>query len=138
MIADDFHNILLPFGGENLSSCLLLGNFLLILKLLLVTLFTKLVLAFRKPPVTPKVVLKAACDSEKCSESRLWRVLYMRKSTAKDSRNGNFYAAFGTTFRISKCSQRSMQKLFNCFFFTRQPKNLKTISTYKGSYNLIE
>jgi hypothetical protein len=36
-----------------------------------VNLFRKLVPAYRKPPMTLKVVPKAVCDSEKCSESRL-------------------------------------------------------------------
>ncbi len=36
-----------------------------------VTLFRKLVPDFRLPPVTLKVVPKAACDSENCSEGRL-------------------------------------------------------------------
>jgi hypothetical protein len=38
------------------------------LKVFLVTLFKKPVSAFRHPPVIEKVVPKAACDLENCSE----------------------------------------------------------------------
>jgi hypothetical protein len=51
----------------------------------------------------------------------------------------NFDAAFGTTFRISKCFQRSKQKLDTVLIFSRskQAKNLKTICACQESTDLI-
>ncbi len=54
---------------QNKVFCLLQGHHLLIVKILPVNLFRKLVLAFKLPPVTPKVVSKASYDPENCSES---------------------------------------------------------------------
>jgi hypothetical protein len=59
-----------------------------------------------------KVVPKPACDSENFSESR---PMYEHKkkltNESKEKPEQKFDAAFGTIFRISKCFQRSKQKL---------------------------
>jgi hypothetical protein len=49
---------------------MLICNLLPIAKILPVTLFRRLVLAFRKPPMTIIEVPKAACDSKFFSKSR--------------------------------------------------------------------
>jgi len=53
-----------------------------------------------------KYFKKAAYDPENCSE---------RPSREKEMLKQTFDAAFGTIFRISKCFQRSKQKLFIYF-----------------------
>jgi hypothetical protein len=51
--------------------------------------------------------------------------------TAKGSWIRNFDVAFRPIFRISRCFQRSQQKLLKLSFsFTRQHKNSKTIFAY--------
>ncbi len=54
-------------------------NHLFLLKILPIVLFRKFVPAFRLPSLTLKIVPKAACDPENCSESRLWSWKLFRK-----------------------------------------------------------
>ncbi len=71
-------------------------------KILPVTLITELVLAFWEPPVSLKVLPKAACDPENCPESR--RRMYTEIKSTKECEGKpehKFDAA--TMFRISKC-----------------------------------
>jgi hypothetical protein len=78
---------LLSFYEENPKQSFCLP---LIVKILPIALFRKFVPAFRKPPVTKKIVPKAACDTENCSESR--PCIYAgenRPIRAKESRNRN-------------------------------------------------
>jgi hypothetical protein len=68
-----------------------------------------------KPPVILKIVPKADFD------------LYSGENqpmTEKESLKRNYDASLRTIFRISKCFQRSKQKLYKLiFYFTRQPVN---------------
>ncbi len=62
-----------------------------------------------------KSCLKAGCDLENCSESRLWMyIVHWRQSTneSKGKPEQKFDKAFETLFRICKCFQRSKQKLY--------------------------
>jgi hypothetical protein len=47
-----------------------------------------------------------------------------------------FDAAYGTILRISKCFQRSKQKLY-IYFFPSQAKSLKTICASSQSTDLV-
>ncbi len=72
---------------------------------------------------TCSVFQVAACDSKSCSESRLFRKLSITcaigwKKSTNDSEGKpeeKFWCGFGTIFRISKCFDRSKQKLFSIF-----------------------
>jgi hypothetical protein len=69
-------------------------------------LYRKLVLAFRKPPVILKIVPKAGYDMH-IEENPSMR--------EREGRNRNSGVPFTIIFRISKCFQRSKQKLYSYF-----------------------
>ncbi len=109
MQADGFHKIWLPFLWRKLK-----------IKFLLVsmktftnsenpskTLFQETCFDFQ----AIKVVPKAACDYEGCSESQLWHSQCRKLNNDSKSRSRNSPAAFGTIFRISRCFKRSKQKV---------------------------
>jgi hypothetical protein len=80
-------------------------------KILPVTLFKKLVLAFRQPPVKlfrqPPVILKivpkAGLENMYCTQEKL-------TNEREGKPEQKFDAAFRTIFRISKCFQRRHSK----------------------------
>ncbi len=77
-----FHNIWVLFSWRKFEIKYLLAplNHLLILKINPVTLFRKLVPAFRQPPVTIKVVPRTKCEYENCSERQLC-IVHWKKLT---------------------------------------------------------
>jgi hypothetical protein len=81
-----------------------------------VTLFRKLVPAFREPPVTLKVVSKAACDTENCPKPVMNIVHFIKSTNGKEEKSEHkFYAAFRTVFTISTCFQKSKPELHTFF-----------------------
>jgi hypothetical protein len=64
--------------------------------------------------VTLKVDPKAACDPEKCSESRPITLEKINQWVQRKAKT-KIDAAFGTIFEINQCCQRSKQKNFIYF-----------------------
>jgi hypothetical protein len=74
MIANGFQDFLLLFQGRKVknkfSACFFEITYGISSKIRPETLIKELVAAYRKQAMTLEIVLKAACDSEKCCESR--------------------------------------------------------------------
>jgi hypothetical protein len=134
MSADGFHFIGPLFGESTekikikISACFF--------EITSVTLFSYFAPAFKKQPVTllyklflkPLVILKIVPNAG--YDMHMYGV-HWRKSTnliAMKSRNKNFDAVSGTTFRISKCFYRSNQQLSNCFALSQG--SLKTVQFF--------
>ncbi len=112
--ADGFHNYWLSFCGKN-PLCLPLWNLLLIVKILPLTLFIKLFVAFWKPPMTLRDIPKAVCYPENFSVSR--PRMYTgnkRPFRAKDCRNRNLIGLSEQS--LNKYYQRSTQKIHIYFY----------------------
>jgi hypothetical protein len=106
---------------------MLLWNHLLIVKILPVTLFRGPVPAFREPPVTLKVVRKAACDSENCSES--WPWMYTRDihpMRVKESRNINLLQLAKQSLELVSVFKEASRNLTFIFMFNKQGQKFKT------------
>jgi len=125
MVFKNFWKFVYVYTGTRMyqsqSFCLLLWNYFIILKIRPVNLLQRRLWPW-------ECIQEAACDTENCSESRLWCVhrknqpmaeKQRRKSTSGREENleKNSAAASGTIFRISRCSQRSKLKLLLTFLF---------------------
>jgi hypothetical protein len=81
--------------------------------------------------LTLKVVPKAACANE--IVQRHWR-----KSTNESKKTEQkFDAAFDQFFRISKCFQRSKQKLFNFFVLNEARLKIKKNKTFASAQEVL-
>jgi hypothetical protein len=84
---------------------MLLGNHLLIVKILPVILFRVLVLAFRKPPVILKIVPKVAAMN------------VHRRNSTNESEGKPEHAAYVTIFRIVSVFKEASRKFTFIFLF---------------------